>query len=188
MRVRVRLRETAANTPGASFDSLFSVDTSNFRSVFNRAWDVNVTGAQVTTATFAPLLIKGVNPRLIFLTSGLSTLQGHHESNMPPWVPPPGAGWPKDGVVSAQGYKASKAGLNMLMLTWHWILKGDGVRTWAISPGFLATNLGGKGKEFLKKAGAGDASIGGELIAKVVAGERDEHVGMVVSQDGVQPF
>jgi len=163
-------------------------DASNFRAVFNKAWDVNVSGAQVTTTVFAPLLIRSSAPRLLFLTSGLSTLNGAFDSFMPPWAPKPVSGWPKAGLMGHQGYKSAKAGLNMLMLTWHWILHGDGVKTWCISPGFLATNLGGRGADVLKAAGAGDPATGGDLIRKVVEGERDADVGKVVTQDGVQPW
>lgn len=76
----------------------------------------------------------------------------------------------------------------MCMLTWYWILKEDGVKTFAISPGFLATNLGSVGPDKLRAAGAKDASVGGDLVRRVVQGERDGDVGKVVSQDGVQPF
>ncbi|KAK5987213.1 Short-chain dehydrogenase/reductase tropE [Cladobotryum mycophilum] len=80
---------------------------------------------------------------------------------MPSWSGGVAGGWPKDDNFTAiQAYKTVKTGLNMLMLTWYQILKADGVKTWAISPGFLATDLGEK-KEMLKKVGAGDPSIGG---------------------------
>jgi hypothetical protein len=42
--------------------------------------------------------------------------------------------------------------------------------------------------ELLKKAGAGDPATGGELILKVIEGERDGDVGRVVIQDGVQEW
>ncbi|GJN72395.1 hypothetical protein PLICBS_006468 [Purpureocillium lilacinum] len=185
---RVGKVDVLINNAGAAFDTGFVADASNFRAVFNKAWDVNVSGAQVTTTVFAPLLIRSSAPRLLFLTSGLSTLNGAFDSFMPPWAPKPVSGWPKTGLMGHQGYKSAKAGLNMLMLTWHWILHGDGVKTWCISPGFLATNLGGRGADVLKAAGAGDPATGGDLIRKVVEGERDADVGKVVTQDGVQPW
>jgi NAD(P)-dependent dehydrogenase (short-subunit alcohol dehydrogenase family) len=48
-------------------------------------------------------------------------------------------------------YRSSKTGLNMLMREWAKILKNDGVKVFAISPGFLATGLAGVGAEQLKK-------------------------------------
>ena len=75
----------------------------------------------------------------------------------------------------------------MMMLGWATLLKEDGVKVFAISPGFLATGLGGD-PERLKKAGAKDPKIGGELIRDVVEGKRDADVGKVVNQDGTQPW
>lgn len=68
------------------------------------------------------------------------------------------------------------------------MLQADGVKVFGISPGFLATGLGGLGPDLLKKFGAGDPSVGGELIRDVVEGKRDEHAGKVINKDGVQPW
>ncbi|KAM0262186.1 hypothetical protein ACHAQJ_001931 [Trichoderma viride] len=180
--------DTLINNAGAAFDTTsFSDDLANIRSIFNKSYDVNVTGTHVVTAKFAPLLIKSSSPRLIFITSGLSTLTAHSKSFYPSWAPTPKAGWPKENVSATLGYKSSKTALNMVMLNWHWILREDGVKTFAISPGFLATNLGGS-PETLKAMGAGDPSIGGEFIRKVTEGERDEDAGKVVDNGGVQDW
>ncbi|KAL7796711.1 hypothetical protein V8C37DRAFT_371243 [Trichoderma ceciliae] len=180
--------DTLVNNAGAAFDtSNFSDDIPNIRSIFNKAYDVNVTGTQVVTATFVPLLIKSSSPRLIFVTSGLSTLTAHSKSFCPPWAPKPQAGWPKESIIVNLGYKSSKTALNMVMLNWHWILREDGVKTFAISPGFLATNLGGV-PEKLKALGAGEPSLGGEFIRKVTEGERDADAGKVVTRDGTQDW
>ena len=76
----------------------------------------------------------------------------------------------------------------MLMLEWKRLLEPDGVETFAISPGFLATNLGGMGPEFLRNMGAGNASVGGVFIKDVVEGKRDDDVGKVINKDGEQPW
>lgn len=173
---------------GAAFDtSSFTDDIPNIRSIFNKAYDVNVAGTHVVTATFAPLLIKSASPRLIFITSGLSTLTANSKGVYPPWAPKPEAGWPKENGPATLGYKSSKAALNMVMLSWHWLLLEDGVKTFAISPGFLATNLGGA-PHLLKKMGAGDPSIGGEFIRSVTEGGRDADAGKVVSSNGTQEW
>lgn len=72
----------------------------------------------------------------------------------------------------------------MVMVAWHGVLKGDGVRVWCVSPGFLATGLLGGRPDLLRKAGAGEPRVGGELLRKVVEGERDGDVGKVVTQNG----
>ena len=85
-------------------------------------------------------------------------------------------------------YRASKTGMNMMVLDWVRLLKEDGVRVWAVSPGFLATGLG-PGAAIMSKAGAQDPALGGRHIRDVVEGRRDEDVGKVVRRDGVvQPW
>ncbi|KAK7429815.1 hypothetical protein QQZ08_003660 [Neonectria magnoliae] len=142
----------------------------------------------VNNAAFVSLLLKSTSPRLIFLTSGLSTLEGSSAILVPKLATSNEPGWPKTGILAHMAYRSSKAALNMVMVAWHSLLKVDGVRTWSISPGFLATGLGGN-PEMLKKAGAGDPSLGGDLIKRVIEGERDADVGKVVTQNGeVQPW
>jgi NAD(P)-dependent dehydrogenase (short-subunit alcohol dehydrogenase family) len=111
-------------------------------------------------------------------------LIGHSKGPIPARGPGAPAGWPKTGPFTAgQAYKTAKTAINMQMLTWHFILKDDGVKTWSISPGFLATNLTGNA-EALRKAGGGDPSLGGDLLRRVLEGERDNDVGRVVTQNG----
>jgi NAD(P)-dependent dehydrogenase (short-subunit alcohol dehydrogenase family) len=85
-------------------------------------------------------------------------------------------------------YRSSKTALNMMMLDWARMLEPDGVKVFAISPGFLATGLGGLGKEFLKSVGAGEASVGGGFVGDVVMGKRDEDAGKVIHKDGLQAW
>ena len=166
---------------------MFDKDIPVTRTLFNRTYDVNVSGTQVITAAFVPLLLASSSPRLLFLTSGLSTLQGAHDSLMPKIGDEIRStqGWPKQGLIVNLAYRTSKAALNMVMLAWHGILKVDGVKVWCVSPGFLATGLAGVGAEKLKAWGAGEASLGGDIIQKVIEGERDNDVGKVVAQNGV---
>ena len=68
------------------------------------------------------------------------------------------------------------------------MLKEDGVKVWAVSPGFLATSLGGGSPEAMEALGAVDAAIGGQLIKGVVEGVRDADVGRIVAKDNVQSW
>jgi NAD(P)-dependent dehydrogenase (short-subunit alcohol dehydrogenase family) len=139
------------------------------------------------TDVFMPLLLQSSDPRLLFITSGLSSLQKTSEKFYPAPNPPP-AGWPKNLNFDTMAYRSSKAALNMMMVNWAWRLTEDGVKTWCVSPGFLATGLGNE-RELLKKRGAGPPSIGGNFIKDVVEGKKDAHAGKVVHSDGsVQPF
>lgn len=146
---------------------------------------MNVAGTYTVTDTFLPLLIKSFAPRLLFLTSGLSSFEEVTKPN--PRFPNPPAGWPKAPTPTWVCYIASKAALNMVMINFARILKNDNVKVWCISPGFLATDLGGN-RERLKAMGAGDPSLGGTFIRDAVEGARDEDVGKVIRRDRVQPW
>jgi NAD(P)-dependent dehydrogenase (short-subunit alcohol dehydrogenase family) len=157
----------------------------NTRDMWNKSWDVNVTGTYIVTETFVPLLLKSSQPRILFITSGTSTLTEHDNLVMPVNRAPP-KGWPKQTFRIA-AYRATKTGMNMMVLEWDRILKEDGVKVFAISPGHLATGLGGDA-EAMKKMGGIDPNIGAELVRDVVEGRRDEDVGKVVRKNNVQPW
>ncbi|KAJ6125009.1 hypothetical protein N7471_012326 [Penicillium samsonianum] len=126
------------NNAGACFDAYIDQGMTA-RQAWNKSWDVNVTGAHIMTTKFLPLLLKSQDPRLLFITSGLSSLQGASDPENPKNIFAP-AGLPK--VLPFVGYRSSKAGLNMLMVEWSKVLRNDGVKVWAVAPGLLATSLG----------------------------------------------
>lgn len=152
-------------------------------------FNTNVTGTHIMTEFFARLLLNSANPRLLFLTSGLAQIQVLAESPAEMDKSGPTAGTPLSSSVPSgpTGYRATKVATNMIMLTWKLTLEGKGVKVWGVSPGILATGLGGD-KEFFKAIGAADPSIGGNLIRSIIEGENDGNVGKVVGQDGVQPW
>ncbi|ROW09490.1 hypothetical protein VMCG_02155 [Cytospora schulzeri] len=187
--------DTLVNNGGASFDGAIRDGKMSIREAFNASWDTNVSGTHVLTTLAIPLLLKSSDPRLMFITSGTSSLWETDPEN---WgamehlarinASPP-AGWPKGKEINPiTTYRTSKTGLNMLMREWVRILKHDGVKIWAISPGFLATSLGGVGKEQLLKMGALDPSVGGQFIRDVVQGKRDQDVGKVVRSNMIQAW
>lgn len=133
------------------------------------------------THTFIPLLMKSKDPRLLFV-AGLSQINQAAEKYFPtPSLP---AGWPKKLPFETIGYRCSKVALNMLMLDWNHKLKNDSIKVFCVAPGMLATNLGGLGPEAAKAMGAGPASLGGDILKRVVEGERDDDTGKIVSKDG----
>ncbi|KAJ5691848.1 hypothetical protein N7462_001271 [Penicillium macrosclerotiorum] len=172
------------NNAGATFDIEYLRGRVSLRDCFNNAYDVNVAGTHVMTATFMPLLLKSTDPRLIFV-SGLSAINQAGEKYFP--TPPQPAGWPKRIDFETIGYRCSKTALNMLMLDWNHKLKEDGVKVWCVAPGMLATNLGGMPEE-AKKMGAKHPSIGGQLLKTVIEGERDDSVGKIVIRQGILPW
>ncbi|KAL3493352.1 NAD(P)-binding protein [Aspergillus germanicus] len=177
------------NNAGAQFDQEILTGTLTPRAAWLKSWNVNVAGTQVLTTTLVPLLLKSSDPRLLFVTSGTSSLSNHVTRTIPLDNPPP-AGWPKPttGVPpSMPSYRSTKTGLNMLVREWDRILKNDGVKVWAVSPGLLATGLAGN-PEAMKKMGAEDASVAGPFFRGILEGKRDGDVGAVVNRAGIQPW
>ena len=66
---------------------------------------------------------------------------------------------------------------------WARILHADGVKVWALSPGYLATGLGGS-QEKNKAQGAQDPAVAGPFVREVLEGKRDDQVGKVIKRDG----
>jgi NAD(P)-dependent dehydrogenase (short-subunit alcohol dehydrogenase family) len=179
--------DVLVNNAGASFEQALAGGTNSMtvREALNKNWDVNVTGAHLLTQAMVPYLLKSPRPYLIFMTSGTCSL-AETESDQLWFNKSPPAGWPKpSGIV---GYRSCKTGLNMVMRDWHRLLKNDGVLVWGISPGFLATGLGGVGSEKLKEMGAMDPSIGGDFVSEVIEGKRDQDAGKVIHKNGIQPW
>ncbi len=61
------------------------------------------------------------------------------------------------------------------------------MKVWCLSPGFLASGLGGD-SERSKGLGAGDPAVAGPFVKAVVEGHRDQDVGQVILREGVQPW
>ena len=102
---------------GAQFDPQFQSGRLTMRQAWNQSWNVNVVGTQIMTTIFVPLLLKSHKPRLVFITSGTSTLAGTENPAAPINKVPP-KGWPKQGLTPQQNvpaYRSAKTGMNMMM-------------------------------------------------------------------------
>ncbi|KAF2844632.1 NAD(P)-binding protein [Plenodomus tracheiphilus IPT5] len=175
------------NNAGTQLDQQLTSGTMDIRTMWNKSYDVNVTGTHILTNTFIPLLLLSSSPRLLFIASGTSSLTGAENLNLF-FNAPPAAGWPKENIKAyIPAYRCSKTGLNMLMREWYRVLKEDGVKVWGVSPGYLATGLGGN-QEANVKAGAGDPALGGRFVLDVLEGGKDAEVGRVVGRQGVQDW
>ncbi|KAI1199837.1 NAD(P)-binding protein [Nemania serpens] len=184
--------DVLVNNSGASFDYDILHGTKTIREGFNASWNVNVTGTHILTTLAVPLLLKSSDPRLLFIASGTATLAETERNDVPALArinSSPPAGWPKQIVgMQTTSYRSAKTGLNMIMREWHRILLNDGVKVWAVSPGFLATGLGGIGVDNLKQAGALDPAVGGHFLKDVIEGQRDHDVGKVIRKSMIQPW
>ncbi|KXT16733.1 hypothetical protein AC579_5232 [Pseudocercospora musae] len=177
------------NNAGVGLDRKIDDSTLSIREGFNRTYDTNVTGTHILTHALMPLLLNSRTPKLIFMCSGVSSLAETTRSGAfgPSGLyDSPPEGWPKASVRTPAGlaYRASKAGLNMLMRDWARVLKHDGVKVWGVSPGFLATRFADWTEDEMREMGAVDASIGGAFVKDVVEGRRDVDVGKIVKRDG----
>jgi NAD(P)-dependent dehydrogenase (short-subunit alcohol dehydrogenase family) len=66
-------------------------------------------------------------------------------------------------------------------------LKSEGFLVFGVDPGLCATNFTSNA-ESLKQRGAAEPAEGGERIARVIKGEKDEDVGKVIGVQGVNPW
>ncbi|KAI8949628.1 hypothetical protein F4801DRAFT_552752 [Xylaria longipes] len=177
--------DTLIHNAGAGFDADFEHRRMSLRDSFNKAYDVNVSGAHVLTWMCIPLLLKSQEPRILFL-AGLSQMTQAAEAYFP--TPPQPAGWPKKIDFETIGYRCSKTAMNMLMLDWNHKLKEDGIKVFSVSPGFCATNLIGNGSDAMKAMGAVHPSEGGQRILAVAEGKRDADSGKVLDKEGFLPW
>ncbi|OAA68956.1 NAD(P)-binding domain protein [Cordyceps fumosorosea ARSEF 2679] len=177
------------NNAGAAFDWDAADGKTSLRASFTRAYDINVSGAHVTTFHFIPLLLASPSrdPRILFL-AGLSHLTLAAAEDMFP-SGPVAAGWPKTVAFETVGYRCSKTALSMLMLDWRWKLREDGVRVFSVSPGFCVTGLGNKGEAAMEEMGAArTARQGARTVLAVAEGRRDADIGRIIDEDGVVPW
>ncbi|KAK3690345.1 hypothetical protein B0T22DRAFT_528923 [Podospora appendiculata] len=180
--------DTLVNNAGIQTDSDWHIrHTITLRESFTKAYNVNVAGTHVLTYTLAPLLLRSASPRLIFVSSSLGSFTFAADEARYPIPVATEPGWPKQVSLELASYRASKSALNMLMVDWKTKLRVDGVKVFAIEPGFLATDIGGL-KEVALAHGAGEPSEGGRMVAGVVQGGRDGDAGELIQKDGIIGF
>ncbi|KAM0232960.1 hypothetical protein ACHAPO_007421 [Fusarium lateritium] len=146
------------------------------REAFRSVLETNLIGALSVTEAFLPLLRKAEHmpPRLIFVTSSTGSITHAANSESPYYS------------GHATEYRTSKAGLNMLMAMYYARLKPEGFLVFGADPGLCATNFT-HDAESLRQRGAAEPGDGGERVACVIRGEKDEAVGNVVGVHGVVP-
>ncbi|KAJ9604942.1 hypothetical protein H2200_010331 [Cladophialophora chaetospira] len=139
---------------------------------------VNVIGPALVVEVFKPLLLKSSQPRSIHITSGLGSL--HKASDLDD---------PSSNRPGTAFYRISKAALNMLVVEEAKELGPQGIKTFAICPGLVRSNIRGRSEEAVSAGGkAGDPRISGQTILRVIEGQRDQETGKVLHKDGVYPW
>jgi NAD(P)-dependent dehydrogenase (short-subunit alcohol dehydrogenase family) len=145
------------------------------RDTLLNTFNVNVVGVVSVTEAFLPLLRKSSTPRLIFVTTSLASLSHTSDKTSRHYGP------------YATELRASKAALNMVMVEYANHPEMQGIKVLGADPGFLATNITGD-PESLRKMGATEPDVGGEVVAAIVKGEKDADVGKVAGRDGCVPW
>ncbi len=120
---------------------------------FRHVLDTNVIGPAVVAATFRPLLFESKNAYSIFVSSGARTLVRNALQK------PPHFNHVRDGQ---HAYQVSKAALNMLAVLEARDYGDKGLKVFALSPGFVRSNLRGSSEEQKSGwGGAGDPEVSG---------------------------
>ena len=140
---------------------------------FQISMETNVAGPFMVAAAFRPLLLKSPKPYSLYISSGQGSIA---LANPTP-------------IKNGEAYRASKAALNMLAaLEWS-EFKSQGLKTFAVCPGFVVSNLRGTSEEARSGWGkAGDPEVPGQLIMSIIEGKRDADVGGFVHKDGTYPW
>lgn len=158
------------------------------REAFNKSCNTNIASTYLLTHALIPLLLASESPRLVFVSTGLSSMEDTLNAKYPLDKPTEHTGWPKPYIFNVLTYRSSKAGLNMMALDWARTLKNDGVKVFILDPGLLATNLGGMDPKKAAEMGAADPSVGGEFVRDVAIGRWDHAEGRLLNKDGILPW
>lgn len=149
----------------------------DLKTQFEDTFATNVLGPALVTQAFTPLLLKSKNPYSIYVSSGLGSLTMAADASR----------W--DYNVEAPVYRATKAALNMWAVQESKMLEKQGVKTFAMCPGFVVSNL--RGKDESARSGGGmakDPRISGEVMLSIIDGRQDANVRKFVSTEGVYPW
>lgn len=156
-----------------------SMGISDIKARFQQCMETNVIGPAVVAAAFRPLLLKSKNPYSVYVSSGERTLLRNAIQKPPHHTP----------IQNGDAYQVSKAALNMLAVLEARDYGSEGLKVFALSPGFVVSNLRGPSDEARTGWGkAGDPEVSGHVVLSIVRGERDADVGCLVYKDGVHPW
>lgn len=114
------LVNNAAIFPGEGDERLEDLDLE----WFNEAVATNVTGAARVSRALLPQLRRGIQPRIINISSGAGSIADKEDHHYYP-------------------YSVSKAGLNMLTRAMAAEFRPEGIAVVAVSPGWVKTEMGG---------------------------------------------
>ncbi|EED24314.1 short-chain dehydrogenase, putative [Talaromyces stipitatus ATCC 10500] len=151
---------------------------SDIRSEFRLLMETNVTSPTVVATSFRPLLLRSSNPYSICASSGARIVLRNAIRRTPDHA--------QIGNQSHGAYQISKAALNILAVLQARDFGDKRLKVFAMSPGFVRSNLRGESEEARSGWGrAGDPDDSERLLLNIGGVERDEDVGCLVHKDGV---
>lgn len=134
----------------------------------------NTVGTAIVTEVFEPLLRKSSSPRLIHVSSDQGSISMRLDKN---------GKWYK---IQANGYRVSKAALNMLTACHKVDFEEWGCKVCAFNPGLCVTNLTGEaGREIRVQHGARDAKDASYALVDIITGKRDADIGKFGKDSGI---
>ncbi|KAG9233059.1 putative short-chain dehydrogenases/reductase [Amylocarpus encephaloides] len=158
---------------GVSYSALTSFEEMGIEDFTNEV-NFNITTPILLLKEFVPLVRKSEAKRILVITSVLGSIQL-------------GASMP--GL--ANGYSVGKAALNMLIRKWSAVLKGDGITTALLHPGWVgATEIGDGIAPWVRKYAPDLENLSEEQSAadcmKVLNGLTSEDNGEYFNHDGTK--
>lgn len=146
-----------------------------------RLWSgmaTNVIGPALVSDAFRSLLLKSPDPYSIYVSSGAGSITRSIDGTSP---------MHSDPIPNGETYGITKAALNRLAM--HEAMSYRSIKTFAMSPGFVVSNLRRWSEEAKTGWGkAGDPMVSGETLLSIVQGERDEERYQLVHKEGVYPW
>lgn len=139
------------------------------REMMKRTYEVNVFGAAAVTEAFIPLLEKSENPRIVFTSSTVGSLERTSD---------PTNSW---ATAPIPAYSTSKAALNMLMVYYANILREKGFKVNASCPGHIGTDLN-------SYRGTGTIDEGAANLIRLATLRKDGESGTFSTAQGPRPW
>ncbi len=134
-----------------------------------KTFETNLFGTIIVTQKMLPLLRMGQNRVIVNVSTGLASLAMHGDPS-----------WPFHSTVPF-AYNASKAALNMFSILLAKELRGEEFRVNSVSPGWIATDLGGE-------SAPGTVEEGAAIALKTALEGADGQTGLFLTSGGVVPW
>jgi NAD(P)-dependent dehydrogenase (short-subunit alcohol dehydrogenase family) len=151
------------NNAGIAIDHKHEPGEDSLRDMMFESYNVNVFGAMQTFETFAPLLEKSENPRVVFISSILGSFG--EQSDM----------------GSYPVYRSTKSALNMLVMSFAHLYREKGWKINACCPGYVATDLN-------NFHGVGTVESGAINAVRLATLRKDGETGTYSNKEGPIPW